>query len=142
MYLLDTNVVSELRRPPSRIDHHVRDWVARTPPSLLHLSVIVLLELEMGVLAIERRDSPQGERLRAWLEGQVLPNFSGRILAIDLATARTCAGLHVPNRRPDRDALIAATAIRHGMTIVTRNMSDFAPMPVATINPWLADTRT
>ena len=139
MFLLDTNVLSELRKAPTRIDHRVRAWAARTPPSDLYPSVIVLLELEVGVLAIERRDPAQGERLRGWLEGQVLPAFAERTLAIDAKVARICANLHVPDRRPDRDALIAATALSHGMTVVTRNVSDFSPMGVPTINPW-ADT--
>ena len=138
MYLLDTNVVSELRKPPSRIDHDVRAWAARTPSSDLYLSVIVLLELEMGVLAIERRDSTQGERLREWLEDQVLPAFAERTLPIDAKVARICAELHVPNRRPDRDALIAATALSHDMTVATRNVSDFSPMDVRTVDPWAA----
>ena len=138
-YLLDTNVVSELRKPPSRISDRVRAWAARTPSGDLYLSVIVLLELEMGVLAIERRDSAQGGRLREWLELQVLPAFAERILAIDAKAARICAELHVSERRPDRDALIAATALSHGMTVVTRNVSDFTPMGVPTLDPW-ADT--
>ena len=136
MYLLDTNVVSELRKPSSRIDHRVRAWAAGTPSGDLYLSVIVLLELEMGVLAIERRDAAQGERLRKWLQGQVLPGFAERTLAIDARVARICAKLHVPDRRPDRDALIAATALSHAMTVVTRNVSDFASMDVPTIDPW------
>ncbi|MYE25553.1 MAG: type II toxin-antitoxin system VapC family toxin [Gammaproteobacteria bacterium] len=140
MYLLDTNVVSELRKPSSRIDHRVRAWAARTPSGDLYLSVIVLLELEMGVLAIERRDVVQGERLRKWLQGQVLPAFAERTLAIDATVARTCAKLHVPDRRPDRDALIAATALSHSMTVVTRNVSDFASIDVPTINPWAEAT--
>ena len=139
MYLLDTNVLSELRKPPTRIDHRVRAWAARTPSRDLYLSVIVLLELEMGVLAIERRDPARGERLREWLETQVLPAFVERTLAIDAKVAHICAELHVPDRRPDRDALIAATALSHGMTVVTRNVSDFTPMSVPTLDPW-ADT--
>ena len=97
---------------------------------------ISILELEIGILLVERRDQRQGTILRAWMEGHVLPTFSGRILAIDTAVAQRCAALHVPNPRSDRDALIAATALVHGMTVVTRNVTDFQPMSVALVNPW------
>lgn len=106
------------------------------------LSAIAVLELEMGVLRMERRDTAQGALLRTWLERQVLPTFSGRILTVDTAVARRCAALHVPDRRSDRDALIAATAIVHGMTVVTRNTADFEPTRVAMLNPWRDDPST
>jgi len=93
------------------------------------------MELEVGVLRIERRDARQGAILRTWLES-LLRNFDGRILDVDMRTALRCAALHVPNARPDRDALIAATAMTHGLTIATRNIGDFAPTGVAFINPW------
>lgn len=102
----------------------------------LFLSVITILELEMGVLLSERRDPAQGAILRAWLDGQILPAFSGRILAVDTAVARRCAKLHVPDPRSERDALIAATALTHGLTVVTRNIADFEPKGVGTLNPW------
>jgi predicted nucleic acid-binding protein len=102
----------------------------------MFLSVITILELETGILLIERRDSKQGAMLRTWLDGHVLPAFSGRILAIDVAVAQRCATLHVPNPRADRDALIAATALVHGMTVVTRNVADFEPTGVEIFNPW------
>ena len=102
------------------------------PTASLYLSVVsVLAGLELGSLLVERRDRKQGAILRAWIEGHVLPSFFGRILAIDTAVAQRCASLHVPNPRSDRDALIAATALVHGMTVVTRNVSDFQATGVA-----------
>ncbi|MDO8380317.1 type II toxin-antitoxin system VapC family toxin [Phenylobacterium sp.] len=135
MFVLDTNVISELRRP-ARADPHLLAWASGTPTSRLFLSAITLLEIEMGVLRIARRDQAQGRLLRAWIDDQILPTFEDRILAIDAAVARRCAQLHVPDPRSERDALIAATALVHGMTVVTRNVADFAPMGVALLNPW------
>ena len=135
MYLLDTNIVSELRR--ARKAHpNVRTWAQTLPAANLYLSVISILELEIGVLLMERRDRKQGGILRAWMDGHVLPTFAGRILAIDTAVAQRGAALHVPNARSDHDALIAATALVHGMTVVTRNVSHFQPMGIAVVNPW------
>jgi predicted nucleic acid-binding protein len=94
------------------------------------------MELEQGVLMIERRDPAQGRVLRTWLESQVMPAFDDRVLPIDAAVARRCASLHVPRTRGERDALIAATALVHGMAVVTRNVADFEPTGVAVINPW------
>ncbi|PKM16047.1 MAG: VapC toxin family PIN domain ribonuclease, partial [Gammaproteobacteria bacterium HGW-Gammaproteobacteria-2] len=121
MYLLDTNVVSELRKIRlGKADAHVADWAERVDAVDLYLSVITLQELEIGVLLAERRDPSQGAVFRAWLNGHVMPAFSGRILAVDIAVAQRSARLHVPDQRPIRDALIAATALVHGMTVVTR----------------------
>lgn len=85
---------------------------------------------------VERRDPTQGVVLRSWLNTHVLPTFSGRILAIDTPVVQHCAKLHVPDPRSDRDALIAATALVHGMTVVTRNISDFKATNVQKLNPW------
>jgi predicted nucleic acid-binding protein len=135
MYLLDTNLVSELRRG-TRADAAVRAWAERTPAGLFWLSAISLLELELGVLRIERRDPAQGALLRQWLEEWVLAGFRERMLGVDVAVARACARLHVPDPRPDRDALIAATALVHGLIVVTRNEADFAGTGVQVLNPW------
>ena len=136
-YLIDTNVWSELRNR-SRADSNVRTWAESANPAELYLSVVTVFELERGVLLIARRDAEQGSRLRRWLEERVLEPFDGRILPIDALIARRCAALHVPDPRPERDALIAATALTHGLTVVTRNVGDFQPMGVALLNPWLA----
>ena len=136
-YLVDTNAWSELRNR-SRADANVRAWAAATDHAEIFLSVVNVFELERGVLLMERRDVQQGARLRRWLEQHVLQPFAGQILPIDVAIARRCAQLHVPDPRPDRDALIAATALTHGLTVVTRNVADFAPMGVKLINPWAA----
>jgi predicted nucleic acid-binding protein len=140
MYLLDTNVVSELRRAKAgKADPRVMAWAASVPVISLFVSVVTVLELEWGVLRIERRDSAQGTLLRAWLEEQVLPTFSGRILPVDVAVARRCARLHVPDPCSERDALIAATALTHGLIVVTRNVVDFQPTGVGAFDPWTFD---
>lgn len=137
MYLLDTNVVSELRKAKSgRADKNLQTWAVSVPAVSLFLSAITVLELETGVLIIERRDPSQGVLLRTWLDIHVLPAFTDRILAVDTAVAQRCAKLHVPDPRSDRDALIAATALVHGMTVVTRNVADFEPTGVEILNPW------
>jgi predicted nucleic acid-binding protein len=136
MFLLDTNVVSELRRP-ERANPNVRAWASSTPAELYALSVVTVLELEHGVLIMEHRDTEQGAILRRWLEHQILTPLAARILPIDIAVARQCANLHVPDPRSERDALIGATALEHGLTVVTRNTTDFDSMGVALLNPWL-----
>jgi toxin FitB len=135
MFVLDTNVVSELRNP-AKANAGVVAWAGAQAPQQLYLSAISVLELETGVLLKERKDPAQGVLLRDWLNNKVLPAFAGQILAVDLAVARLCAQLHVPNPKSERDAIIAATAIVHGMTIVTRNVADFQATGVALVNPW------
>jgi len=137
MWILDTNVVSELRKVRlGRADARVAVWADSVEPVDLYLSAITVQELEIGVLLVERRDPTQGAVFRAWLNTQVLPAFADRILPVDTAVAQCSAKLHVPNPRPVRDGLIAATALVHGMTIVTRNVADFEPCGVRLLNPW------
>lgn len=137
MYVLDTNVVSELRKVRAgKAAPNVAAWADSVDASALYVSAITIMELELGVLAVERNDSAQGAMLRSWMEYHVLPEFSGRTLSVDTSVALCCARLHVPDRRSERDALIAATALVHGMTVVTRNAADFAPTGVAVLNPW------
>lgn len=137
MFVLDTNVVSELRKiPQGRCDARVQAWSEQVRASTLFLSAITILELEQGVLLRERRDPGQGQHLRRWLDARVMPAFTGRILPFDETVARRCARLHVPDRQGERDAMIAATALVHGMSVVTRNTTDFQPTGVAVVNPW------
>jgi predicted nucleic acid-binding protein len=135
MFLLDTNVVSELRRP-RRTNANVAKWADSVSPSDLFLSSISILELETGALLLARRDGGQGGLIRQWIEERVLTAFAERILAVDTVVARRCALLHVPDPKPYRDALIAATALVHRLIVVTRNQADFEPMGVAVLNPW------
>lgn len=137
MFVLDTNVVSELRKARTgKIDPNVAAWAESMDAADLFVSSITIMELELGILSVERRDAVQGSVLRSWLEQHVLPEFSGRTLPVDTAVALRCARLHVPDKRGERDALIAATALVHGMTVVTRNVADFEPTGVPIINPW------
>ncbi len=136
MYLLDTNVISALRRP-DKVEPLLRAWAASVPVSRFYLSVISVLEIEHGVLLKMRKDEKQGALLRAWVDDEVLPRFEGRILPIDTDVALQCARLHVPDPQPERDALIAATALVHRLTVVTRNVNDFLPTGVQVLNPWV-----
>ena len=137
MYLLDTNVVSELRKAGTgKANAAVVRWAAGMAALQLFISVVTVLELQQGILSVERRDARHGESLRRWLESQVLPSFEGRILPIDLAVARACAALRVPKPRAVRDTLIAAAAQAHRLTVATRNTTDFELLGVALCNPW------
>ena len=137
MYVLDTNVVSELRKVRiGKADANVTAWTESVDAADLFVSAITIMELELGVLSIERKDATQGAMLRTWLDQHVLPEFSGRTLPVDTAVAQRCARLHVPDKRGERDALIAATALVHGMVVVTRNVDDFQSTGVALLNPW------
>jgi predicted nucleic acid-binding protein len=142
MYLVDTNVVSELRRPhvqrgrSAAVNPQVLAWSKSVALASQFLSVVTILELEYGALLMLHRDARQGAVLRRWLDKKVLPAFAGRVLLVDTTVALQCAALQVPDPRPDRDALIAATALVHGMTVVTRNVAHFKPTGVALLNPW------
>lgn len=139
MYLLDTNVVSELRKTSTgKADRRVTAWATSVAAESMFLSAVCILEMELGILLMERRDARQGAVLRSWLENQVLPSFDSRILVVDTPVALRGAALQVPDPRPYRDALIAATALVHGMTLVTRNVADFQATGVAILNPWRA----
>ena len=137
MYLLDTNVVSELRKMGSgREDPKVAKWAQSVETVNLFVSVVTIQELEIGIQLAFLRDALKGEMLRTWMTKQVLPAFEGRILSVDLAVAQRSATLHVPNPRPVRDGLIAATALVHGLTVVTRDVVDFEPCGASLLNPW------
>ena len=137
MYLLDTNVVSELRKRNSgKANKNVVEWSESIATENLFISAITIMEIEIGILTVTRKDPPQGNHLRLWMNGQVMPFFNGRILAMDTAVAQICAGLHVPDKKSERDAIIAATASAHNMTVVTRNIADFEGAGVKLFNPW------
>jgi len=139
MFILDTNVVSELRKAgDGRAEPNVVAWLSTVDAAKFYLSSVTLMELETGILRIERRDTIQGARLRAWMDRHIIPEFWGRLLPVDTAVALRCARLHVPDPRAERDAFIAATALVHGMTVVTRNVADFEPTGVAIVNPWVS----
>jgi predicted nucleic acid-binding protein len=137
VFLLDTNVVSELRKAgTSNADVNLSQWASSVESGYLYLSSISVLELEIGVLRMERRDKRQGKVLRSWLANRVLPAFDGRVLPFDLAAAERCARFHVPDPRSDRDSFIAAIAQVHNLIVVTRNIQDFEPLGVSLLNPW------
>ena len=135
-YLLDTNVISELRKPAGRASTNVRVWAGRQRTSDLLISVITVMEIEIGIARLERRDSVQGDVLRNWLERDLLAAFATRILPVDLAVVRRASAMHVPDPRPERDVLIAATALSLNLVVVTRNIADFQPLGVELLNPW------
>jgi predicted nucleic acid-binding protein len=138
MFVLDTNVISELRKIRlGKADPHVTEWADSVDAGSLHISAITVLELEIGILQLERKDPQQGAVLRTWLDRLVLPEFNGRIFPVDTVVAQRCAHLNVPDPRAERDALIAATALVHGMTVVTRNLADFEATGVPLLNPWV-----
>ncbi len=137
MYLLDTNVISELRKAgDGKADVNVVAWLSSMDAGTFFLSAVTLMEIELGILRIERRDAAQGTRLRTWMNNHILPEFADRTLPVDAAVALRCAALHVPDPCSERNAFIAATALVHGMTIVTRNTADFKATAVPILNPW------
>ena len=137
MFLLDTNIVSEIRKiQQGKANPHLAAWVKQTPANQMYISAITLLELEKGIMRIERQDEQQGTILRAWLDQQVKPAFKGRILPFDEYTAPICATMHTPNPKPITDSLIAAITKQHGLTVVTRNVKDFAETGVKIFNPF------
>jgi predicted nucleic acid-binding protein len=137
MYLLDTNVISELRKAgDGKADANVIAWLSGVDAATFYLSAVTVMEIELGIIRIERRDPAQGARIRVWMNNHILPEFTDRTLSVDTAVALRCAALHVPDPCSERDAFIAATALVHGMTIVTRNIADFKSTSVPLLNPW------
>ncbi len=138
MFLLDTNVVSELRKSKGgTANKGVTDWANEVPAALMFMSVISLHELEHGVLLAEHADPTRGALWRDWLNNSVVPAFAGRIVPADAPVVVRAAALHVPDPAPLRDALIGATALMHGLTVVTRNIRGFNRFDeLAVVNPW------
>lgn len=132
-YLLDTNVIGDarLKRSPA-----LMGWLRAQKVGDLALSVITVLELERGVRRKERSDPSGARPLRLWLDEDVRPMVGGRVLAVDEQTAITAARLHIPDPLPEMDALIAATAIVHDLTLVTRNTKDFQRTAARVLDPW------
>jgi predicted nucleic acid-binding protein len=138
-YLLDTNVISELRKVgDGKADPNVAAWISAQDSRDLFLSAITILELERGILSIQRRDGVQGSRLRKWMDSRVRPEFAERVISVDDAIATRCAHLHIPDRRNEADTIIAATALVHGFAVVTRNIQDFQSTGVVLVDPWSA----
>ena len=136
-FLLDTNALSEMRKIRlGRADPKVAAWSEQVTASDLFVSVITLQEIEQGLLLLQRRDAAQAGALRHWFDAQVLPLFAGRTLPVTTEIALCCARLNVPDPKPYRDGLIAATALVHGLTVVTRNEGDFSATGAALFNPW------
>ena len=140
MFLLDTNVVSELRKAGTdKVNPNVEKWAKSVSGQQTFISAITIFELERGVLLMERRDPKQGNILRQWLNSHVVAEYSDRIISISVNIARRCAALHVPDPMPYYDALIAATALEHCLTVVTRNTEDFDRIGVKLFNPWISN---
>lgn len=136
-YLIDTNVLSEIRKPAHIADSAVRAWFSGLEVETMWLSVISVLEIELGIARVERRDPAQARRLKSWLENDLLDVFEYHMLAVDLPVARAAARLHVPDPKSERDALIGATALVNDCIIATRNVKDFDDIGAKLINPWL-----
>jgi toxin FitB len=134
-YLLDTNVVSALRRK-DRAEKRALKWFEDAAGAEFFISSLTMMEIEIGVKRLERYDKRQAATIHAWKEGTLRKQFEGRFVDIDLEIAERCAELHAPDPKPEIDSLIAATAIVKRLTLVTRNERDFANMPVRLLNPW------
>ena len=136
MYVLDTNVLSELRPGKPHASAAVLAWAATLPHSRIYLSAITVMEHEAGIVRLERRTPPEGASLRAWWDA-TFAAFADRVLPLDAKAARICAQLHVPHPRSYRDAMLAATALAHGFAVVTRNVGDYQGIAgLQLINPW------
>ena len=135
MYLRGANVLSELRTGKPQPDAQVLAWAAAVPLAAQYVSVVTWMEMDIGILRLQRRDAAQAQALQAWF-AQLRALFAGRTLPVDEAVVQRCAQLHVPNPAPPHDALIAATALAHGLRLVTRNVGDFVGMGVQLLNPW------
>ena len=135
MFVLDTNVISELRSGKPQQSAVVRAWAAGQPVNQLYLSAVTVLELEMGVLRVARKDAVQGAKLRAWVDG-LLRQFVGKMPPFTAEATQVCAPMHVPDPRSFRDSIIAAPAMQNGFTLVTRHVDDFKGLSLKLVNPW------
>jgi hypothetical protein len=142
MYLLDTNVISEMRKASplkatsAKMDERVANWVGGVSGLDMFLSVVSILELERGFHLLRRRSPEQADTIRLWIRNRLLPAFEGRIFQVDLAIMQRCASLALSQTMEYRESLLAATALVHGMTLVTKNVRHFEATGVDLINPW------
>ena len=137
MFLLDTNVISDMRKIDSgRADSHVSTWIDELDASDFYVSVVTLAELDYCIRFKHRRYPNQSLFLRRWFNHSVLPFFEDRIVTIDFQVAMKYSEINVPNHLPDRDSWIAATALVHNFVVVTRNTKDFEASGVALYTPW------
>ncbi len=138
MYILDNNVISELRKiKSSKANDGVVQWIKDKPRNQLFTCDIVIMEIYRGILLKERKDIVQASHLRSWFNNFVMAYFDGRILGIDHNVSLICAGFHVPNPRAENDTWIASIAKYHNMILVTRNEKDFENLPIKIINPFI-----
>lgn len=135
MFLLDTMVLSELRKPPRHRDHNVVHWIGKVPPEGLFVSVVTVGEIERGIEQQRRLDPPFAERLAAWLD-TVLRTYEGRVLPVDVAIARHWGRLSQRVGNKGLDLAVAATALEHGLTVVTRNVAHFEQTGVSVLDPF------
>ena len=134
-FLLDTNVVSELRRG-AKCDACVAAWQTTQTLESCYLSVVSLMEIRLGIELARRRDPKHGEILQTWYAAKVRYAFSKRTLLVTPEIAEKCAELNAGRTRPFRDSLILATALVHNLVVVTRNTKDFIDSPAHVLNPW------
>jgi len=137
MYLLDTNIISELKKLDSgKIHPQVQRWAYSINLMQTKISVVSITEIRTGILSLARKDQAQAASLDNWFTNRLLPAYRTRTLSVDTEVALICAQLHTPTKRPINDAYIAATAIAHNLTPVTRNVRDFQGLPLMLENPF------
>ncbi|WP_145631263.1 type II toxin-antitoxin system VapC family toxin [Neorhizobium alkalisoli] len=135
MFLLDTNVVSAARRV-HRQEAGFQAFMQKFRTADAYLSAITIMEIRFGIQGAFSKDAKFAADLDRWLNEDLLIDFAGRILPFDAAIALRTGMLPTPGRRPTSDAMIAATALQHGLTMVTRNLADFSPFSVSCLDPW------
>ena len=137
MYLLDTNIIFELKKLDSgKIHPQVQRWAYSINLMQTKISVVSITEIRTGILSLARKEQAQAASLDNWFTNRLLPAYRTRTLSVDTEVALICAQLHIPTKRPINDAYIAATAIAHNLTPVTRNVRDFQGLPLMLENPF------
>ena len=137
MYLLNTNIISELKKLDSgKIHPQVQRWAYSINLMQTKISVVSIIEIRTGILSLARKDQAQAASLDNWFTNRLLPAYRTRTLSVDTEVALICAQLHIPAKRPINDTYIAATAIAHNLTPVTRNVRDFQGLPLILENPF------